>query len=109
VRFGLQTPDSLRETVPLEVGEMPDMFDGAEASIGRRSRDVTRREVGKRLLELLWHRFELGEKLPLLAPSEFHVLHLRRGGKLPKPRKLGSRNVTPEEEADKAIAALIGL
>lgn len=30
-------------------------------------------------------------------------------GKLPKPRKLGSHNVTPEEEADEAIAKLIGL
>ena len=34
---------------------------------------------------------------------------MRRDGKLPKPRKLGKKNVTPEDEADAAIAALIGL
>ena len=30
-------------------------------------------------------------------------------GKLPKPKKLGNRNVAPEDEADKAIAELVGL
>ena len=34
---------------------------------------------------------------------------MRRDGKLPKPRKLGQKNVTPEDEADAAIAALIAL
>ena len=34
---------------------------------------------------------------------------LRRDGKLPKPKKLGNRNVTPEDEADKAIRRLTGL
>jgi predicted DNA-binding transcriptional regulator AlpA len=41
--------------------------------------------------------------------SDMTIWRLRRDGKLPKPRKLGNRNVTPEEEADKAIAELIGL
>ncbi len=34
---------------------------------------------------------------------------LRRDGKLPKPKKLGNRNVTPEDLADKAIAQIVGL
>jgi predicted DNA-binding transcriptional regulator AlpA len=34
---------------------------------------------------------------------------MRRDGKLPKPKKLGKRNVTPEDEASDAIAALIGI
>ncbi|MCC7412100.1 MAG: hypothetical protein IT495_10800 [Gammaproteobacteria bacterium] len=50
---------------------------------------------------------QLKEKLG--GCSDMTIWRLRREGKLPKPRKLGSRNVTPEEEADKAIAALIGL
>ena len=41
--------------------------------------------------------------------SVMTIWRLRREGKLPKPRKLGSRNVTPKEEADEAIAKLIGL
>lgn len=41
--------------------------------------------------------------------SDMTLWRMRRDGKLPKPRKLGKRNVTPEEEVDKAIAALIGL
>ena len=41
--------------------------------------------------------------------SEMTIWRLRRDGKLPKPRKLGSRNVTPEDEADEAIANLVGL
>ena len=41
--------------------------------------------------------------------SEMTIWRLRRDGKLPKPKKLGSRNVTPEEEADEAIAKLVGL
>ena len=41
--------------------------------------------------------------------SDMTIWRLRRDGKLPKPRKLGSRNVTPEEEVDEAIAKLIGL
>ena len=41
--------------------------------------------------------------------SDLTIWRLRRVGKLPKPKKLGSRNVTPENEADKVIATLIGL
>lgn len=41
--------------------------------------------------------------------SDMTLWRMRRDGKLPKPKKLGKRNVTPEEEMDKAIAALIGL
>jgi predicted DNA-binding transcriptional regulator AlpA len=41
--------------------------------------------------------------------SEMTIWRLRRDGKLPRPKKLGSRNVTPEKEADEAIAKLIGL
>jgi predicted DNA-binding transcriptional regulator AlpA len=41
--------------------------------------------------------------------SDMTIWRLRRDGKLPKPKKLGSRNVTPEDEADKAIATLVGL
>lgn len=50
---------------------------------------------------------QLKEKLG--GCSEITIWRLRRDGKLPKPRKLGSRNVPPEEEADEAIAKLIGL
>ena len=41
--------------------------------------------------------------------SEMTIWCLRRDGKLPMPKKLGSRNVTPEDEANKAIAKLVGL
>ena len=41
--------------------------------------------------------------------SDMTIWRLRRNGKLPKPKKLGNRNVTPEHEADRAIAALIGM
>ncbi len=41
--------------------------------------------------------------------SNMTIWRLRRDGKLPKPKKLGNRNVTPENEADQAIATLIGL
>lgn len=41
--------------------------------------------------------------------TEGEAWRLRRDGKLPKPKKLGNRNVTLEEEADKAIASLVGL
>ncbi|MEQ8992574.1 MAG: hypothetical protein RLO46_12185 [Pseudomonadales bacterium] len=41
--------------------------------------------------------------------SEMTLWRLRQAGKLPKPKKLGTRNVTPENEADQAIAKLIGL
>lgn len=41
--------------------------------------------------------------------SDMTLWRMRRDGKLPKPKKLGKRNVTLEEEVDKAIAALIGL
>ena len=40
--------------------------------------------------------------------SEMTIWRLRRDGKFPKPKKLGNRNVTPEDQADQAIAALIG-
>ena len=50
---------------------------------------------------------QLKEKLG--GCSDMTIWRLRRNGKLPKPKKLGSRNVTPENEADKAIAALIGM
>lgn len=40
--------------------------------------------------------------------SDMAIWRLRRDGKLPKPKKLGNRNVTPEDEADKAIQRLIG-
>ena len=49
---------------------------------------------------------QLKEKLG--GCSEMTTCRPRRDGKLPKPKKLGSRNVTPEEE-DEAIAKLIGL
>ena len=41
--------------------------------------------------------------------SNMTIWRLRRNGKLPKPKKLGNRNVTPEDDADEAIARLIGL
>lgn len=50
---------------------------------------------------------QLKEKLG--GCSDMTIWRLRRDGKLPKPRKLGSRNVTSEEEADEAIAKLIGI
>ena len=34
---------------------------------------------------------------------------MRRDGKLPKRRKLGQKNVTPEDEADAAIEVLVGI
>jgi predicted DNA-binding transcriptional regulator AlpA len=40
--------------------------------------------------------------------STMMIWRLRRDGKLPKPKKLGNRNVTPENEVDNAIAVLIG-
>ena len=45
----------------------------------------------------------------LVGCSDMTIWRLRRVGKLPKPKKLGNRNVTQEDEADKAIAVLIGL
>jgi predicted DNA-binding transcriptional regulator AlpA len=50
---------------------------------------------------------QLKEKLG--GCSNMTIWRLRREGKLPKPKKLGNRNVTPEEQADQAIAALIGI
>lgn len=41
--------------------------------------------------------------------SNMTIWRLRRNGKLPQPKKLGNRNVTPEDDADEAIAKLIGL
>ena len=50
---------------------------------------------------------QLKEKLG--GCSDMTLWRLRRDGKLPKPKKLGNRNVTPEDRADQAIAVLIGL
>ena len=50
---------------------------------------------------------QLKEKLG--GCSDMTIWRLRRNGNLPKPKKLGNRNVTPEDEADKAIAVLIGI
>jgi len=50
---------------------------------------------------------QLREKLG--GCSSMTLWRMRRDGKLPQPRKLGKKNVTPEDEADAAIAALIGL
>ena len=50
---------------------------------------------------------QLREKLG--GCSAMTLWRMRRDGKLPQPRKLGKKNVTPEDEADAAIAALIGL
>ena len=44
---------------------------------------------------------QLKEKLG--GCSDMTIWRLRRDGKLPKPRKLGSGNVTLEEEADEAM------
>ena len=41
--------------------------------------------------------------------SDMTIWRLRKAGKLPKPRKLGNRNVTPEEDASAAIDALLGI
>ncbi len=41
--------------------------------------------------------------------SEMTSWRLLRDGKLRKPRKLGNRNLMPEDEADTAIARPIGL
>ena len=50
---------------------------------------------------------QLKEKLGCC--SDMTIWRLRRDGKLPKLRKLSSRNVPPEEKADKAIVKLNGL
>jgi predicted DNA-binding transcriptional regulator AlpA len=50
---------------------------------------------------------QLREKLG--GCSSMTLWRMRRDGKLPKPRKLGQKNVTPEDEADAAIAVLIGI
>ena len=41
--------------------------------------------------------------------SDMTLWRMRRDGKLPKPKKLGKRNVTLEDEAIDAIAALISI
>jgi len=41
--------------------------------------------------------------------SNMTIWRLRRDCKLPKPKKLKNRNVTPENETDRVIAMLIGL
>ncbi len=48
---------------------------------------------------------QLREKLG--GCSNMMIWRLRRDGKLPMPKKLGNRNVTPEDEADKAIQRLL--
>jgi len=50
---------------------------------------------------------QLREKLG--GCSNMTLWRMRRDEKLPKPRKLGQKNVTLEDEADKAIAKLIGV
>lgn len=50
---------------------------------------------------------QLKEKLG--GCSNMTIWRLRRDGKLPKAKKLGNRNVTPEDEADQAIDVLIGM
>lgn len=40
--------------------------------------------------------------------SDMTLWRLRRDGKLPKPTKLGNRNVTLEDDAASAIAKLLG-
>ena len=41
--------------------------------------------------------------------SDMTLWRLRQAGKLPKPKKLGNRNVTPEHQADEAIARIVGM
>ena len=60
----------------------------------------------RKMNKLLTDR-QLREKLG--GCSSMTLWRMRRDGKLPKPRKLGKKNVTPEDEADAAIVALIGL
>ena len=48
-------------------------------------------------------------KNKLSGCSDITIWRLCRNGKLPLPKKLGNRNITPENEADKAIAVLIGV
>jgi predicted DNA-binding transcriptional regulator AlpA len=50
---------------------------------------------------------QLREKLG--GCSSMTLWRMRRDGKLPKPKKLGQKNVTLEDEAEAAIAALIGV
>jgi predicted DNA-binding transcriptional regulator AlpA len=57
-------------------------------------------------MHLLLTDRQLREKLG--GCSSMTLWRMRRDGKLPKPRKLGKKNVTPEDEADAAITALIG-
>ena len=49
---------------------------------------------------------------PLPLPHEFGealaIWRLRRDGKLPKPKKLGNRSVTLEDDVDKAMELLVG-
>ena len=48
-------------------------------------------------------------KLKLGGCSDMTLWRLRQAGKLPKPKKLGNRNVTPEDQVDKAIARIVSL
>ena len=49
---------------------------------------------------------------PLPLPHEvgeaLAIWRLRRDGKLPKPKKLGNRSVTLEDDVDKAMELLVG-
>ena len=40
--------------------------------------------------------------------SNITIWRLRRDGKLPKPEKLGNRNVTLEDDVDRAMELLVG-
>lgn len=48
-------------------------------------------------------------KEELVGCSRTAIWRLHREGKLPKPKKLGNRNATPEEQADQAIAKVIAI
>ena len=48
-------------------------------------------------------------KLKLGGCSDMTLWRLRQAGKLPKPKKLGNRNVTPEDQVDNAIARIVNL
>jgi predicted DNA-binding transcriptional regulator AlpA len=50
---------------------------------------------------------QLREKLG--GCSSMTLWRMRRDGKLQKPRKLGQKNDSPENEADATIAVLIGI
>lgn len=48
-------------------------------------------------------------KEKLVGCSKMTIWRLHREGKHPKPKKLGNRKVTPEKQADQAIAKRIAI